>query len=164
MKNIFSKTIGIALAILMLTTFSQISASAQDRDHYKGARALEGVWDIIVTSRNCDTGDVLRTFPSMQTFMQGGTMVDWGSGTAPSRRGLGQGVWNHLEGRHFESAFELFRFNADGTLAGKQINHAQIELSDDGETYTTTSGAQVLDVNGNVTANNCATAVATRFE
>jgi hypothetical protein len=164
MKNTFSKTIGIALAILVMATLAQISVSAQDRDHYKGARALEGVWDIIVTSRNCDTGDVIRTFPSMQTFMQGGTMTDWGAGTPPSLRGLGQGVWHHLDGLHFESAFELFRFNANGTLAGKQINRAEIELSEDGEVYTTISHATVFDVNGNAVANNCATATATRFE
>ena len=163
MKNTLLRTIGTAaFAILMLTTFVQISVSAQE--HYKGARALEGVWDLTVTRRNCDNGDAIGTFPSMQTFMQGGTMTDWGAGTAPSLRSSGQGFWHHLDGLHFESAFQFFRFNANGTLAGKQINRVQIELSEDGEIYTTNASVTVLDVAGNAIAHNCATAVATRFE
>ena len=165
MKNIFLKTIGAALAIVALAAFVQVLVSAQDNDGgYKGARGLEGVWDVQVTSRNCETGEAIRTFPAMQTFAQGGTLSDWGSGNPPSRRGSGHGIWSNVSGQDFASAFEFFRFNADGTLAGKQISRAQIELSHDGESYTSSNTAQLLDVDGNLTATNCSTATATRFE
>jgi hypothetical protein len=165
MKNIFLKTLGGALTILVLAASAQLFVSAQDNDGgYKGARGLEGVWDVQVTSRNCETGEAIRTFPAMQTFAQGGTLSDWGSGNPPSRRGAGMGVWSHVSGQNFESAFQFFIFNADGTLARKQISRGQIELSHDGESYTSSRVAQILDVHGNLTATNCSTSTATRFE
>jgi hypothetical protein len=165
MKNIFLKTLGGAFAIVALAAFVQIFVSAQDNDGgYKGARGLEGVWDVQVTARNCQTGEAIRTFPAMQTFAQGGTLSDWGSGNPPSRRGAGMGVWSHVSGQTFASSFEFFIFNADGTLAGKQMSRGQIELSLDGESYTSSRVAQILDVNGNLTATNCSTSTSTRFE
>jgi len=40
----------------------------------------------------------------------------------------------------------------------------RIELSRFGSSFTVTTTAQILDVNGNVIANNCSTGVGTRFE
>ncbi len=181
MKNTFLKTIGgTMLAILMLAAFAQISVSAQEDivNNEKGdeqnredlstrrenTRKLEGVWDVSVTRFNCQTGTVIATVPAMLTYMRGGTMSDWGTGNPPSLRSPGQGVWSYVSRRHYASAFQFFRFNADGTLAGKQIVRSQIELSNDGNTHTISTTAQVLDVNGNVIANNCSNATATRFE
>ncbi len=180
MKNTFLKTIGTTvLTILMLATFAQISVSAQDiineeqgdeqtrEDSFTlraNTRRLEGVWDLTVTVRNCQTGAAIRTFPSMHTYMRGGTMQDFGVGGAPLPRSSGQGVWNYQSRGRYSAAFQFFRFNADGTLAGKQINRVQIELSHDGNNYTSSAVAQVLDAGGNIVANNCFTATATRFE
>lgn len=180
MENMILKTIRVGtFAVLMLTLFTQIPVSAQDRGNEEDSgiqarqgspgqnrpgRALEGVWDIQVTARNCQTGVAVRSFPAMQTFMRGGTMNDWGTGNAPALRSPGQGVWSYESQRNYSSAFQFFRFNADGTLAGKQIGRAQIELSHDGNSYTTTGMGQVFDVNGNVIQTGCSTATATRFQ
>ena len=178
MKNTISKTIGMmTLAMLMLTVFTQISVSAQEDtvNEEKGVkedesvrrentRKLEGVWNISVTGRNCQTGDPIRTFFAMHTYMRGGTMSDFGTGTAPNLRSPGMGIWSYQSRGHYTTAFQFFRYNADGTFAGKQISRAQLQLSQDGNSYTTISTAQVLDVNGNVIQNNCSTAAATRFE
>ena len=180
MKNTFLKTFGsTALAILMMTAFAQISVSGQDKGNLEESmaqdrgglpgpdqpsRALVGVWDIQVTGRNCQTGAVIRTFSAMHTYMRGGTMSDWGTGTLPSLRSPGMGVWSYESGRRYVTAFQFFRFNADGTPAGKQISRAQLELGYDGNSNTTTSTAQVLDLNGNVIQTNCSTATATRFQ
>lgn len=180
MKNTFLKTLGsAALAVLMLATFAQISVSAQDKDseikgeeqtqedlsaRSRNSRALVGVWNLQVTGLNCQTGDAIRTFPSMFTIHRGGTMNEWGSNTAPSTRGLGQGIWSYASRGNYTSAFQFFRFNADGTLAGRQIIRQRIELSHDGNSFTSSATAQVLDVNGNVIANNCSRGMGTRFE
>ena len=180
MKNMFLKTIGgAALAILMLAVFAQVQVSAQDNNteektdeqtqedsatRRSNTRALEGVWDIQVTRRNCTTGAVISTFAAMHTFMRGGTMIDWGTGSLPSLRSPGQGIWYYESRRQYSSAFQFFRYNADGTLAGKQIGRGQIELSHDGNSYSTTGMGQVLDINGNVIATNCNTSTATRFQ
>lgn len=180
MKNTFLKTIGMATAFLMLMFYAQTSVSAQNTfneenldkqtqeedlsNRRANTRKLEGVWNIQVTGRNCVTGDVVRTFPAMHTYMRGGTLTDWGSGTAPSLRGVGMGVWNYEGGRRYTTTFQFFRFNPDGTLAGKQIGRAELELSRFGSTFTTVGTGQILDVNGNVIQTACNTSTATRFE
>jgi len=162
MKNTFLKTIGTAtLAILMTAIFAQISVSAQDK-----IITLEGSWNHQIMRRNCLTGEVLGTAPAMLTFMQGGTMMEFGTQGPPSMRGSGQGVWRSVSEFHpqYTSVFQFFRFNADGTYAGRQIVRQQIELNPDGNSYTASATAQVLDVNGNVIQNNCSTGTATRVE
>jgi hypothetical protein len=180
MRNKFLKTFGsAALAVLMIMTFAQVSVSAQedaigeekgeqakqeDSSQRRKARALEGVWNHTNTRRNCATGEAIQTFAVMHTYMRGGTMSDWGAGNPPSLRTNGQGIWSYDSRGHYTTAFQFFRFNPDGTFAGRQVVREQIELSSDGNSYTATATAQVLDVNGNVLANNCSTGTATRFE
>lgn len=181
MKNTILKTIGTMLAILLLTVFTQISASAQEDAVNEeksveqtqeedsslqriNARKLEGSWNHQGTRLNCQTGAVLGTFPAMFTFTRGGTFWESGTQISPALRSPSHGVWSYESRRRYSTAFQFFRFNADGTLAGRQIVRQQIELSPDGNSYTATATAQVLDVNGNVLANNCAAGTGTRFE
>ncbi len=167
------------LAISLLAIFAQSPVFAQDTANEDksdeqtqadasarraNARKLEGVWDIQVTGRNCQTGEAIRTFPAMHTYMRGGTMSDFGTGRPPSTRSPGMGVWSYQYGRRYTTAFQFFLYNADGTLAGRQIGRAQIQVSHDGNSYTTTGTGQILDVNGNVIANTCSTSTGTRFE
>ena len=178
MKNTILKTIGMTLAILMLMVFTQISVSAQD-DQIKideqtqeedaamqrsNSRKIEGSWNHQVRGLNCTTGDVIRTFQAMFTYNRGGTFWEAGTGTDPKLRGASHGVWNYQSNRRYSTAFQFFRFNADGTHAGRQIIRQQIRLSVDGNSYTSTATAQILDVNGNVLQINCSDGTATRFE
>ena len=151
-----------ALAVLILPTFAQMSVSAQEpRDEY---RKLEGSWNTVVTRLNCTTGAVLGTFPAMFTFSQGGTFWEAGTNTPPTLRGPSHGFWNFESRGMYTAAFQFFRFNADGTLAGRAIVRQQIQLSDDWTTYTATARTQLLDVNGNIIATNCSSSFSTRFE
>jgi hypothetical protein len=180
MKTIFVKALSVTtLSILMMATLMQTTAFGQEttleekgneltqenaQEKSRNARRLEGAWDLTVTARNCQTGAAIRTFPSMHTYMRGGTMQDFGTGGAPLPRSSGQGIWSYLSNGHYSAAFQFFRFNADGTNAGRQINRVQIELSPDGSSYASSSTAQTFDVNGNLIATNCFTALAERFE
>lgn len=181
MKNTFlNKIVGTALAILMLTVFAQVRVSAQveinNEDQSKeqtqedlfwrreNTRKLEGSWNTQLTPYNCQTGVPLTTTPSMLTFMRGGTMMEFGTRNSPTLRGPGQGVWTYNGRRQFTAHFQFFRFNADGTFAGRQIVTQNTTLSYDGNNFTASSTAQILDVNGNVIQNNCSNAVGTRFE
>ncbi len=169
MKKTFLKTIsGAALAILMLAVFAQIQVSAQqeppeDSTKRNLAQALEGSWDSQVTLLNCQTGAALRTFPAMNTFMSGGTMQEFGVGSG-LLRGPGHGVWNYQSGRLFSNTFQFFRFNADGTFAGKQIVRRQIEVSRFRERFTATSAVEIYNPGGVLIATGCGTETATRFE
>lgn len=176
------KMIGMmALAVLMVTFYAQTSVSAQDiAEEYvtdekiqeedslsrrNNARKLEGVWNLTVARLDCQTGAVLGSGPAILTFARGGTMHDYGSGRPPATRSAGyDGIWNYHRNRRYSDAFQFFIYNPDGTLAGRQIIREQIRLSHDGNTLTNTAASQILDVNGNLTANRCSSAVGTRFE
>lgn len=163
MKITIWKGIVTAAFVIMIMATAQVSVSAQEMGK-GGSKILEGVWDFQVTRLNCETGETIGVVPAMLTYVSGGTLIDWGTGNSPSRRSVGQGVWSHTSGRSFVAAFQFFRFNVDGTLAGKQIGRQQIEVSRDGNSLNAVGSAQLIDINGNVTANNCSTATATRFE
>jgi hypothetical protein len=181
MKNTFLKTIGTTLAILMLAAFTSISAFAQEGkaneeenslltlekssdQNRSGAKALEGSWNIQVTRRNCQTGEALATFPTMSTFMHGGTMQDYGVAMAPAGRGPGHGVWSFESGRRFTSAFQFFLFASDGSHAGRQIIRREIELDRSGSEYTATGSVTVFNTGGTLIATICTVETGTRFE
>jgi len=186
MKNTFLKTFGgTLLVILMLTMFPQISVSAQEdiineeksdeqmeeqtpedsSARRANARKLEGSWNVLVTPRNCQTGVPMgTTTPSMLTFMRGGTMQETGTRIAPPLRAPGHGVWSYQSRRNYTATFQFFRFNADGTLAGRQIVIQQTTLSQNGNSFTSSATGQVLDAGGNIISSGCSNGVGTRFE
>jgi len=178
MKNTILKTISITMAaFFVLVIFAPTFVSAQNETKNADAalenlstfgefvKKLEGSWDVQTTGRNCQTGAPIgATTPSMLTFNYGGTMQEFGTRNAPSLRGLGLGIWNQKSARDYTSAFQFFRFNADGTLAGRQIIRQEIDLSDSGDEFTSTATSQILDAAGNVISSGCSSGVATRFE
>lgn len=181
MKNTILKTIGkVVMAVLMLAAFTQISVFAQDKainlektdaqtqeeltERRQNSRKLEGSWNHTGTRLNCATNAPLGTFSAMFTFNRGGTFWESGTQISPALRSPSHGVWSYEGNRSYATSFQFFRFNADGTLAGRQIIRQQLELSADGNSYTTTATAQVLDTNGTVIANNCSSGTGTRFE
>jgi hypothetical protein len=181
MKNTILKTIGKALmAVLMCAAFTQISVFAQadfvnnektavqteeeSATRRQNTRKLEGSWNHTGTRLNCATGAALGTFVAMFTFNRGGTFWESGTQISPALRSPSHGVWSYESNGVYNTSFQFFRFNADGTLAGRQIIRQQLELSADGNSYTTTATAQVLDTGGTVIANNCSSGTGTRFE
>ena len=178
MKNTILKTIAMtAAAFFVLVIFAPTFVSAQDEtksvvqtkedssSFSEFVKKLEGSWDVQTTGCNCQTGVPMgATTPSMLTFNYGGTMQEFGTRNAPSLRGPGHGVWNQKSARNYTSAFQFFRFNADGTLAGRQIIRQEIELSDSGDEFTSSATVQILDAGGNVISSGCSSGVATRFE
>ncbi len=122
MKNTFLKTtVGTFLALLMLFGAAQIFISAQESEtgdlseeqNERRGQNIEGVWQVAVTSRNCQTGaQVAPTFRGLFTFHQGGTMSESSvaSGQTPASRSCQTG--NPI--RTFQG---LVTFNEGGTMA-----------------------------------------------
>ena len=160
----------LSMVFLFATILTHVSVLAQSSDLPEGknnerySRRIEGSWNHVTTRLNCQTGAILGTFQAMFTFSDGGTFWEAGTNTAPSLRGPSHGVWERDSPGVYTTAFQFFRFNADGTQAGRQIVRQHIEVSHDGESYAATASVQVLDVAGNVIANNCASGVGTRFD
>jgi len=177
MKNRFLKTIsGAALAMLTLAISAQVWVSAQDNsseqqineqtqkaplEAQNNGAELEGSWDVQATFRSCRNGTALGPpFPSMSTFMQGGTLQEFGVASGLFR-GPGHGIWRQQSGQNYSAVFQFFRFNPDGTFASKVIVRRQIQVS--GDVFTGSSRVEFLDVNGNLTGTGCVTETATRL-
>ncbi len=167
---------GVALALIFTLTVTQIWVSAQenardtdDQEESRGnsqrAKKIEGVWDVRVTRRDCQTGAPSPMPPNrvMNMFIRGGTLLETSRGV-PTSRGPGLGTWQHLGGRSYSAVFRFFRFNTDGSAAGSRKVTRTIELSRDANEFTATASDELLDANDNLIQTGCATETATRLE
>ncbi|MDQ3665855.1 MAG: hypothetical protein M3410_04490 [Acidobacteriota bacterium] len=184
MRKTMLKTMsGVALAILLALTISQIPVSGQDaRAHQPQdaektqsqessersarARRLEGTWLLQFTGRNCQTGDPIpsRSVQLLITYVRGGTLLETSSAVSGAVRSTGQGVWHDKGGRNYAATFMFFRFNPDGSFAGTTRVTQDINLSRGGDELNVTNTLEVLDANGTVIFTVCGTATGTRLE
>jgi hypothetical protein len=130
------------------------------------ARKLKmvGTWDIHMTLRNCQTGAALRTFPSLATFADCGTVIEVTTGLSPARRGPGQGVWRHMGGNTYRATIDAFLFDAEGVWTGTQRLTQIIEVCDDRDEFKANATNEIFDTDGRLTETVCATAVGRRLE
>ena len=158
MKSLFKLTSSPLTAMAILVAVLSVTASAQS------AGTPVGVWEVDISFRDCSTGNVLRTRPGLMTFMPGGVMQEFGTGTAPNDRSDAQGVWKHATGRTFTSVSKAFRFAADGSFAGSMRLYREFSLSADGSSIEVTVNSRIYDAAGNLITNGCATEIGTRLE
>ena len=167
-KQILKVIGGVSLAVLMLAIFAQVWVLAEDKRSESlpngNELSIVGSWDVRVTIRDCQSGAALANFPAMITFNHGGTMQETANDAAPLLRLPGHGAWSQHNGRIYTAAFRFFRFNADGTFAGKNIIRQVDTLAQSGNEYSTTDTVEVLDANDNLIVRACATSTATRFQ
>lgn len=179
-KAMLKTTSGVALAILLTLTLSQVPVSGQEArdlqsqyaeeiglqdssEHSAPARTLKGTWLTQVTVRNCQTGDPIGGLQSLITYARGGTVLETSS-VSPAIRSTGQGVWHHKGGRRYDAMFMFFRFNPDGSFAGTTRITQDIRLGRDGDELAVTITLEVLAINNDVIATVCATGTGTRFQ
>jgi hypothetical protein len=160
MRNISLKTLGgIALVICLSAMFTSAWGSGQG-----GGGRLEGVWDVRVTIRNCQTGAEIRSFDSLTMFMFGGTLIDSTSGIPQAQKTPGEGVWSHVGGNTYRFSFKSFSFDPAGNFTGwTKITH-EAELESNGNAYTSAGTSEVHAPNGTLIATGCSSTTATRFE
>ena len=171
MKSRLVKSIyGVALASVLtlvgaafLTPTLGVKAGSQGKSEGQ-ARKLEGTWRVQVTIRVCQTGAEIRTFPSLVTFAQGGTMTETTSAASPALRGPGHGVWQHTVGHSYSALFEAFTFNPAGVWTGTQKVTQTIEIGDDPDEFNANASNEIFDANGVLLATGCSTAVGRRLE
>ena len=168
MKNKLMKTIaGTLLALFTILGAAQVNVSGQENDsEEKTSKSIVGVWETVVTVRNCETGAPLAPeFQGLSTYNSGGTYTESSGGGNPILRSAGHGIWQRESGwRNYSLKFTFLRFNASGVLIGKQRVFQTLELSEDGDQLTSSGRFEVLDLSGNVLASGCSTAAATRFQ
>ena len=169
-------TLSTIVAVLTLTValLSMASSAApaavklQDSDKREDSqsegRKLVGTWRIQVTLRNCQTGAGIRAFPALLTFAEGGTLTGTSTVSPPSSRSGDFGVWSRTGHSSYRAVDEAFIFNPLGVWVSTQRLTQDIQLSHDGESFTSNAHTEFFDTLGNVTSTGCATAVGTYME
>jgi len=124
---------------------------------------IQGVWETQITLNDC-AGHVIRSFPGMLTFHQGGTVMD-GTTTPPAQRTPGEGVWSHATGNTYAFRIKSFNFNALNVFTGWSIISSELTVDQTGDALVGHGGTvEVYDPNGVLLATFCAESVGTRFE
>jgi hypothetical protein len=159
LRSNINKLAGIAL--MSIITLSGI-ATAQSKTGEAGTPV--GVWDVLISFRDCNTGEVTRTRPGMMSFMNGGIMQEFGTGSAPQDRSDAQGVWWHETGRSFTSVSKFYRFATDGTFVGSAKLYRQFDLTLDGSGINAYVRAEIYDPSGNLVGMGCSTESGERLQ
>src|SRR5262245_23931457 len=110
--------VAIAGIILGAGVKPRAFAQSDERAARAQTRAIEGVWEPVVTIRDCQTQTVLVRFLSVDIYTRGGGLLAESS-SPPAVRATGLGAWRHLEGRNYSSVYQFFTYNPDGTPAGR---------------------------------------------
>lgn len=126
------------------------------------ADPFEGVWEAVVTVRDCSTGAPLATFRGAQVLHRGGTLVDTNA-SPPASRGPGMGTWSRNNDGTYAAKFRFYRYNSDGTLAGTNVVTSTRTLSADFNSYSGDTRGEVRDLSGAVIATNCVSDAGMRF-
>ena len=152
------------LTVALIATGAPLSADdhSDDRERRALARAIEGVWEPIVTIRDCQTEVALFSFLSMDSYIRGGSYIGE-SASEPNIRATGFGRWQHAGGRHFTASFQFFTYAADGTPIGRLRVAARIRLSSDGTAFRANDVTELFDLSGNLIGQVCGTREAKRL-
>src|SRR5204862_5700898 len=101
----------------------------------------------------------MLSFPAINAFTKGGTLMDTTAGATPTGRSAGLGYWEKTGARTYTAVSVAFLFNAAGVVTGTQKLTQAIEISGDRGEFTSTASNEIYDNNGVRTALGCATAV-----
>src|SRR5688572_4319044 len=154
MKNFQASLFGILL----------LAAAAAVGGQSEGSGRLAGSWDVVVTPRVCASGDLITTFKAAYYFTPGGTFSGVSSGTGSGGRGREQlGVWKHLDGKYYRFRIKTYLFDAAGVATSYQIVTHEVELDDDGLTWTSFGDSRTFSLDGIQINAGCSTITATRW-
>jgi hypothetical protein len=155
----------MALATIVAVTAAQVSLSAHDEQDKQGdehdKQGIEGVWDVSVTIRLCDTGVPVAAIHAMNMFIHGGTLTETSNDL---RRGSSLGTWRRVSSHAYTAVFRFFTFNPDDSFAGRNKITRAIKLSADANGFVANAVFEIFDVNDNLLATGCATETAKRLE
>jgi hypothetical protein len=142
--------------------FVQACGGSGDAVAQTASDPIEGVWEAVVTQRDCTSNAALATFRGAQVLHRGGTLSD--TNAAPtSTRGPGFGSWSKNADGTYSVKFRFYRYNADASLAGTNVVTSTRTLSGDAATYNGVTRNEVRDLTGAVLQTVCVTDVGTRF-
>lgn len=157
---------------ILLSVLTIAGTAGPVRAEGGGARAIEGVWGMSLTLRDCATGAPLGPpFRSLLTFHTKGTLSESAgtTGFAAGQRSPGHGVWSHTGGKTFAARFvAMILFDtppappAPGFQTGWLVVGSNFTMID-ADRLAITATAQFFDINMNQYRSACPTGTAERF-
>ena len=127
----------------------------------EGHQRLNGVWNVGVTVRSCETGEVIRRVRAVNLYIRDGSMTETSSNSA---RSSSVGTWRHLHDNTYTSMFEFFRYNADGSFATTARVLRTIELSEDGTQFVSRGTVEDFNAQNVRVSVGCSTEAAVRAQ
>jgi hypothetical protein len=124
---------------------------------------IQGTWEMQVTLTDC-AGHVIRSFPTIQEFIAGGTTVESSAGTPQALKTPGLGVWRHTTGNNYAFRFKFFTFDAQNIFTGWTIIAGETTVDSTGDANAGSGTVEVYNPNGVLVATACTEFSGTRFE
>ena len=159
-RQIVTRAAGV---VLMAGALAGMGARLQASDDKAQVRAIEGVWKAVVSIRDCQSQAEIFTFPTMEIYIRGGSLLLENSST-PASRSTGMGTWQHAGGRDYTAVFRFFAYNPDGSLFGVLRASTTTRLNAAGAAFTDSGTFEVSDLNGTVIQQGCGTKQGTRLQ
>ena len=164
MKEGTLRAAALAIVPAVITTFLiQACGGSSDAVAQSSPPAgdpVEGVWDSVITARDCTTNAALATFRGMNMLHRGGTVTDTNASPI-STRGPGFGTWTRA-GDTYTAKFQFYTYGADGVVTGIRKVTRVFTLSADGNTSNATNTNELVNLAGTVIERGCGTDVSTR--
>ena len=157
LKSLALITLTASATILLIQACGggAVAQTAADAD------AIEGVWESVVTVKDCTSSAVLTTFRGVSVMHRGGTMSADNSQPVATR-GAAFGTWKRGTGNAYTTSFVFMNFNPDNTLAGTQKVLRNLTIAADNNSLTGTTSIKILDAAGGLLRQACATETGAR--
>jgi hypothetical protein len=121
---------------------------------------LEGVWNVSVSVTDCNTGALIRTVHSLQSYHHDGTVTETAN---TASRGISEGAWKVAGAQTYQDSFYFYRYTSTGTFASLAHGTDTITLDQSGH-YTSVGKIQDFDANGTLLSTGCVIHTAYRLE
>jgi hypothetical protein len=144
-----------AICMMLGLALAAPQARASDEEHPR----INGAWNVAVTVRSCETGEVIRNVRAVNLYVHDGSLLETSSN---SRRSSSVGTWRRLRDDTYTAMFEFFRYNADGSFATWARVRRTIELSEDGTQFVSTGTVEDFDAQNVRVSVGCTTETAVR--
>jgi len=149
----------VTIGLMILVGCSHLFVAGQIDQRNPGS--IDGVWQTVVTPRNCNTGDPLGlTFPGILMFNHDGTIT--GTSTAVTST---YGIWHREAGAGQYSFTSLsLKYNTSGVFVGSRRITQNVTVDENRNRFTSDGGFQDLDAAGTQIASGCSTSTGSRFQ
>ena len=135
----------LCMMFMICLVMFPLAAHAQPAQPPSGGGQLVGTWLATITLNPAPPGDP-PSFPAMRTFQRGGVAMETSASTP--YRSPSHGVWERLGDHSYAATFSFFRFNSQGQYVGTARVKLNLELEQDGDTYTGSAVFEIFNPSG----------------